>query len=263
MSNKKKTEELTIDPNKTYVFKLNKEHKGHYVVMGRTKVWDEDKKTIRIIRLTNNYESPFEDEQGEDAIPNTSAITFIKGMAKISGREASKIRYLLAHDGNIEKGSNISPSSRHLSYRWELVRLEEVFKKTVSDRKLKHQLREKLFKATKEELYEFAVATYGYKFKTNTSDELLDFALEKVEREPLVVKNNFATKESKLKAKIIGLFRDGTLKNNKGIVTWADGGIEVGQFKVDDENKLTDLMIEFIAKGSKEAKIFEKKLAAL
>lgn len=263
MSNKKKLQEIKIDPKKTYNFKLNKEHKGQYIVMGRTKVWDEESQSIRIIRLTSNYETPYEDEQGDDAIPATTSITFKRGLANISGREANKIRYLLAHDGNIAKGQDISPSSKHLSYRWELINLEEVFKGTVSVKKLKHQLREKLFKASKEELYDFAVATYGYKAKTSTAEELLDFALEKVEREPNVVKDNFATKESKLKSKIIGLFRDGTLKNTKGIVTWTDGGIEVGQFKTDEENKLTDLMIEFIAKGSKEAKIFEKKLATL
>ncbi|HLS53966.1 MAG TPA: hypothetical protein VK031_08335, partial [Tissierellaceae bacterium] len=87
--------------------------------------------------------------------------------------------------------------------------------------------------------------------------------LNKVEHQPEVVNRNFATAETKLKSKIIGLFRNGVLKNTNGIVTWADGGLEVGQFKVTEENKLVDQMVAFVAKGSKEAKAFEKKLAEI
>jgi len=255
--------ELQIDPNKTYIFKLTRDHKGHAVIMGRTKVWDEETKSTRLIRLTTNYKTPYEDEQGNDAIPSSNAITFTRGMAKISGKEENKIRYLLAHDGNADKGANISTTSSHLRFRWRLEDLNEIFKDSVATKKLKHNLREKLFKATKDELYDFAVSTYGYKEKTGNKDELLDFALNKVEHQPEVVNRNFATAETKLKSKIIGLFRNGVLKNTNGIVTWADGGLEVGQFKVTEENKLVDQMVAFVAKGSKEAKAFEKKLAEI
>lgn len=259
----KKSSNFKIDPNKKYEFRLDRPHGGIYVVTGNTRAWDIETERIRTIRLCRNDDTPYEDEQREDAVVDGTGITFKEGKAIIDGKEAYKINFLLAHDGNKDKGSKISPTSRHMSFRWELVNKDEEFKSELRLRKLKHELESKVLSASKEDLLEFLVSIYNYKPVTNSIDELITEVLKKVQVTPQLVKDKFATKETKLKSKIIGLFKSGELVNTKGLVTWKDGGLEVNEFKISEELKLVDSMIEWISKGSKAAVAFEKRLAAL
>lgn len=255
-----------IDPTKKYTFNLNKFHGGVHIIASSSNVWDKHEKRMRRIQLAKNFTSPYADEQDDTAIIDDAGILFKNGTVEIDGREEYKIRYLLAHDGNEDKGGDIAPNSRHLlrhTFRWKLLNHEEVYKDDLKQRKLKHELESKVLDASKEDLLEFLVSVYAYKPKTNTIEELIAEVLKKVQATPQVVKDKFATRETKLKSKIIGLFKDGTIKNTKGVVTWADGGLEVGEFKISEELKLVDAMIEWISKGTKEAKAFEKKLATL
>src|SRR5699024_12534088 len=109
----------------------------------------------------------------------------------------------------------------------------------------------------------FLVATYGYSPKTGTEDELLEVALSKVDSDVEVVKDNFKSEKVKLKSKIVKLFKEKKLRNEKGKVTWTDGGLEVGSFKVSDENILEDHINELYSKDSIQAQVYCKTLVTV
>lgn len=259
----KKVKGFKIDPNKNYKFKLVNPNGGEVIIPCKSTAWDMSENVVKTITLAKNFKSPYDEDQDGVVVVDDVGITFYKGEVIISGKEECKIKYLLAHDGNAEKGGNVAPSSRGLTHRWKLVDQEAIFKDELQLRKLKHDLEAKVLDASKEDLLEFLESVYGYKPKTDSIDELITEVLKKVQVTPQVVKDKFATRETKLKSKIIGLFKSGELVNTKGLVTWKDGGLEVNEFKVSEELKLVDSMIEWIAKGSKDAKAFEKKLASL
>lgn len=252
-----------VDPDKNYKFKFEVPHYGEWLIPSKASVWDVSAKAIKTITLAKNFKSPYDEDQDGVVLIDDAGIVFKKGEVTLSGKEEYKIKFLLAHDGNATKGRNIAPTSSHLTHRWKLVDHEAEFKSDLQLRKLKHELESKILEASKEDLLEFLTSVYGYKPKTDSVDELVTEVLKKVQVTPQVVKDKFATKETKLKSKIIGLFKSGELVNTKGLVTWKDGGLEVNEFKISEELKLVDAMIEWITKGSKGATAFEKKLATL
>lgn len=260
---KKKKNEVEIDPNRSYTFRLTKSHSGRYILPTKTNCWDDEKQETRTIRLTPLSKTPYLDEQPKSAPDYQGVLQFTEGVLRVSGKEEYKIRYLLAHDGNSDKKGNVLPSNKHMRFKYKLVDEVKGFKDKATLRKLKIKMQNELLEASKEDLYDFLVATYGYSPKTGTEDELLEVALSKVDSDVEVVKDNFKSEKVKLKSKIIKLFKEKKLRNEKGTVTWTDGGLEVGSFKVSDENKLVDQMIEWISKDSKKAKDFSKKLATL
>lgn len=260
---KKKKSGFEIDPNKSYTFKLTRKHEGRYIIPNKTDCWDEDKQETRTIRLTQLSKTPYLDEQPESATDYRGIIQFTEGVLRVSGKEEYKIRYLLAHDGNISKGGDVLPSNKHMRFKYKLIDEVKGFKDKAALRKLKIKMQNELLEASKEDLQDFLLATYGYNPRTGTEEELLEVALSKVDKDVEVVKNNFKSEKVKLKSKIINLFKDKKLRNEKGTVTWTDGGLKVHSFKVSEENKLVDQMIEWIAKESKEAKDFSKKLSTV
>lgn len=176
-----------IDPSKKYTFNLNKFHGGVHIIASSSNVWDKHEKRMRRIRLAKNFTSPYVDDQDDTALIDDAGIIFKNGKVEIDGREEYKIRYLLAHDGNEEKGSDIAPNSRHLlrdTFRWSLLDHEELYKNELKQRKLKHELEAKVLDASKEDLLEFLVSVYGYKPKTGTLEELISEVLKKVQTTP-------------------------------------------------------------------------------
>lgn len=257
-----KKKDWGIDSEKKYVFELTRPHGGEYIIGGTARIWCESTNSNRIIRLVDNDDTPFEDEQRADSIPTDKFLKFVKGRLEISGQEVNKILFLRKHDANVTKTKR-SSSSSHYRFKWKEVNLEEVFEGNYKDTKTKHDLKGRILEASYEDLKDFLTSTYRYSPKTDKIEELVEVAFRKVEENPKVVNDNFQTAETRLKSKIIGLFKDGTLIHTQGIVTWNEGGLEVGNFKAKEENKLVDAMILWISKASKEAKDFEKKLATI
>lgn len=258
-SNKSITD-LEFDYTKNYEFRLTSPHQGKYVLPTESRIWDDYTKRQRIIRYTDTEESPYADEQDEGSSLSADRIEFVKGSLFVSGANRQKLLYLLAYDGNADKERMLP--NRNPLFRYKMVDQDKEFKDKAATHKLKIKVQNLLLEASKEELFDFLSAEYGYQPKTDTIDELLTEALRHAERDPEFVSKNFNTEESRLKSKFIQAFKDQTIINTKGVVTWADTGLEIQTFKLGENEKITDLMVQWVAKNSKEATDFIKKLTA-
>lgn len=248
-----------IDPERVYNFELQgagKNHMGRYIIRTENIVYDPVTKSNREVRLCVTEKSPYVDEQSETARASNQPIIFHDGRLSISGREEYKINYLLALDQNADKKGGKSKSI----FKYRLIDEDKLYKQMADNKLLKLKVQVKLAEASKEELLEFLQAEYNYEPKTDGKEELLHKALAFAEVNPQHVLNTFSTEATRLKATVLNAFKDGTLKNTKGVVTWGDTGTEVRAFKVTAGNKLEDQIVEWVGNGSKEATDFAKKL---
>lgn len=258
----KKATELKFDSSTVYTFELvgedGSKHEGKYVIPTSGLSWDEDKNKYRKVRLSPTSESPFVDEQGEDAVTSRSPIIFRKGRLTVSGQEAYKIKYLLSLDHNSEKKSGVNFKS---IYKYKLIDKELTEKEKAELRKLKLKIQNILAEASKEDLADYLLAEYNFVPQTDTFEEVFNKASAYAEVNPKHVLDTFQTEASKMKARFKLAFAKNILKNTKGVVTWADTGTEVQVFKPKEDEQLTDLMVDWVSKNSKEATDFVKKLA--
>lgn len=256
-----KVKDYEIDHKRTYRFKLTKPHRGRYIIPTRGMCWDEDEGRQRIVRLSSTEgATPYLDEQDENSRQSNLNLEFNDGRLSVSGKNPHVIRYLLAYDGNADK-KETSPSSKHLRFKYKLEDEVKDFKNKAELRKFKNKLQNSILEASYEDLKDFLVATYDYSPKTGTVEELIEVALLKVDYEPEVVNKHFKTETSKLKSAIIQAFKDNIIRVDSDVVTWVDTGIEVGKFKPTKDKKLTDLMVDWVGKGTKESKDFIQKMA--
>jgi hypothetical protein len=93
-------EEYEVDPNKTYTFELQ----GEYAEMNRVQIQPEVSTMCavtqkrRMLRLCQYEDSQFLDSQEDDAKPYDMPITITRGSVSIDGKDAFKIKFLLASD---------------------------------------------------------------------------------------------------------------------------------------------------------------------
>lgn len=255
-----KAKSYNWDANKVYRFELigqGKDHKGKYMLPTQTIVYDESAEENREVRFSSTEKSPYVDDQKESSIASKSPIIFKRGRLEVSGREVNKLNYLMALDHNSEKKNRATKPI----YQFRLINEEANFKAMADFKRTKLKVQLALSEASKEELLDFLQAEYNYSPRTDSHDELLHKAMAYAEQDPHHVAKVFNTEESRMKARLIEAFKDGTLKNAKGVVTWGDTGTEVKSFKLSEDNKLTDQMVDWISKGTKEATDFVKKLA--
>lgn len=203
-------------------------------------------------------ESPYLKEQDEYSEASPKLIQFKKGILHVRGVESSLIKYLLAFDGNADK-EKVNPRTK-LVFKYKMVDEEAEFKSSADLRKLRHKVQEILLKSTRAELTDFLKESYGFKPKTSTLDEVLDEALRHADLDPAYVLKTFNTEESKTKALILKCMEANLLKEEKGALIWVETGLQINVFKVPANEDLVDHIWDWIAKQSKEAKDFAKKL---
>lgn len=254
----KSVNELEIKPNAIYEFELDlpkgQTHDGIYIVPKHGMSYDESDGTFKRVRLSESETSPYLEEQSEESTASRELLKFKRGKLSVSGYRENVVRYLLAFDGNAEKTVR-HHSNRGLSFKYKLKDKEAIFKKSANDMRLEVKAKSLLLEAEVEELTQFLVAYYDYKTKTDSEDEIVAVALGKAESNPQFVIENFKTEQQVLKFKVIEGFKKELLTNNKGVVSWTDNGLEVGKFGNADV-KLSDDMVAWIIKGSKESKDF-------
>lgn len=259
MAAKATKKNLEFDSEKNYKFELTTPHQGMYILPKEAIVYCETKKALREIRLSPTSESPYKDEQKDSDELSSDILQFVKGSMSVSGIETYKLNYLLALDNNVDKTKR-NPKFQG-SFLFKLIDEVEIFENKAKNKKLEIQIASKLADASKEDLANFLLAEYNYTPKTDSLDELFTVALQKAQANPSLVLKTFNTEENKLKSALIDSFKQGVLKNTKGVITWAETGTEIQTFKVEEGDKLTDLMVAWVAKGGKEATDFVKKLA--
>lgn len=255
-----KAKSYNWDVNKMYRFELTgqgKDHKGKYMLPTQTIAYDESEKENREIRFSSTEKSPYVEEQKASSLASKSPIIFKKGRLEVSGREVNKLNYLMALDHNSAKSLRATKPI----YLFKLIDEEANFKSLADFKRVKLKVQLALSEASKEELLDFLKGEYNYTPRTDSEDELLNKALAYAEQDPHHVSKVFNTEESRMKARLIDAFKEGILKETKGIVTWGDTGVEIKSFKMSPDSKLTDLLVDWISKGSKESTDFVKKLA--
>lgn len=259
----KSVNDLEIKFDRMYEFELQpingKQHEGLYIIPSEALVWDESQGKVRRIRLCDGETSPYVDEQSEWAKKTRTLVTFKRGKYSTSGSKENVVRYLLAYDGNVDK-SRTNPNNKALTFKYKLKDHEELFRKSASDIKLELKAKQLLADAESTDLKEFLVSYFHYVPKTETEEELFAIAMSKAEDNPQFVLENFKTETQKTKFKIIEGFKNEILINTKGVVTWAETGLEVGKFG-DDQHKMSDDMTTWVIKGTKDAKEFFTKLS--
>lgn len=247
------------DANKTYTFELINtavRHKGKYVLPSESVVFDDG--VYRKVRLSTTATSPFVDEQDDTTKVSPMPIVFIKGVLHVSGRDRYKLDYLMALDHNIENNSRaqIKPL-----FKYKLVNKEANEKSKAEIIKLKLKVQNILAEASKQDLADYLFAEYNYTPQTDSIDELFNLVASYAEVDPKHVLDTFQTEASKLKARLAFAFKKDVLKNTKGVITWSDTGTEIVVLKPKEGEQITDLMVDWISKNSKEALDFVKKLA--
>lgn len=254
-----KKKEYNWDSDKTYDFELVGEgahHQGKFIIQTTSTVFENNK--YRRVRLAPTELSPYVDEQDESALPSRTPVVFKKGRLTVSGDQEYVLNYLMSLDHNVENNSKakIKPL-----FKFKLVNKEENEKSKASLRKLKLKIQNILAEATQQELADYLMAEYNYTPKTDTQEEVFNKASAYAEVNPQHVLDTFQTEASKLKARLAYAFKKNVLKNTKGVITWSDTGTEILVLKPKENEQITDLMVDWISKNSKEAIDFVKKLA--
>jgi hypothetical protein len=91
---------FVINPKKIYEFRLQGAYKtrNRQQIQPETNAWCEKTKQRRVLRLCQYEESPWKDEQSEGAKTYDRPLTFVKGVLRVDGRDAFKIRHLINCD---------------------------------------------------------------------------------------------------------------------------------------------------------------------
>lgn len=254
-----KKKEQSWDFNRTYEFELTGEganHQGKFIIPTTSMVYDSGK--YRRLKLSPTEDSPYVDEQDDTALPSRTPIVFKKGRLTVSGSQQYILNYLMALDHNEENGSQarIKPL-----FKFKLVNKEANEKSKAELRKLKLKIQNILAEASQQELADYLYAEYNFVPQTDTHEEVFNKASAYAEVNPKHVMDTFQTEASKLKARLQHAFAKNVLKNTKGVITWADTGTEIIVLKPKEGEQITELMVDWISKNSKEATDFVKKLA--
>lgn len=247
--------EFEIDPNKTYHFRLLENSTSPRKILPReAKVWHEPTKSTRIIRLCSTEESPFKDEQDEDAIIDRKPLIITDGNLYIEGTEANRIRFLLEYDGNASKKKTLTGNG-HIAKMYELVdnQKEVADKLTAEEAELEARILVK--DANEEDLKNYLRSVYLLPVDTMSPKEIRLEAnnLAKDEANAKDILKNFNNPIHKIKAKVQRLFSAGELDDKEDTVRWKNGSV-ILQLKKGE--RADDALAKWVLEGSQSAKDF-------
>ena len=196
--------EFEIDPNKTYHFRLLQNTTSQRKILPReAKVWHEPTKSTRIIRLCSTEDSPFKDEQDEDAILDRKPLIITDGNLFIEGTEANRIRFLLEYDGNAAKKKTLTGNG-HIAKMYELVDNQKEVADKLTAEEAELEARVLVKDADEEELRDYLRSVHLLPVDTMTSKEIRLQAnnLAKNEVNAKDILKNFNNPIHKIKAKV-------------------------------------------------------------
>lgn len=248
-------EEFEIDPNKTYHFRLIQNSTNPRKILPReAKVWHEPTGTTRLIRLCSTEDSPYVDEQDENAVIDRKPLIITDGNLFIEGTEANRIKFLLAYDGNAAKSKTLTGNG-HIAKMYELVdnQKEVADKLTAEEAELEARILVK--DANEEELRNYLRSTHLLDVDNMTSKEvrLKGNDLAKNEANAKDILKNFNNPIHKIKAKVQKLFSAGELDDREDAVRWKNGSI-ILQLKKGE--RADDALAKYVLEGSQGAKDF-------
>lgn len=252
-----KKEEFEIDPNETYEFELiGKYATGKtYQIQQEAKVWDEDTKSIRRVRLAPFEDSPYVDEQREDTNVSSRPLTFSYGKLSIKGTDAYKIKYLRSLD-SIEGKEKVLPENMGEKNLFRMIDKAKVIDSELELEENKLKARQTVSKANDTDLANFMRSRFGADLvKGKDSKQIKTSAYQKADEMPTLFLVDFNNPKHKIKSQLQKAFE-------KGDILVVDGEISNKQgksvFKFDTgRHSFDEAAARWIMEGSKEAKEFQ------
>jgi len=244
---------VEIDPKKTYNFKSIGIESPRIILAREMQTWDDELGIERTIRLCDTEQSPYVDEQEENARLTNTMLSLDGGNYNVSGMKANIIRYILASDF-IKGKSQVIPENE--GFR-NLIELEDTQRETASQLKREDEEDEAndiVRNASIEELRDYLQSVYLINLDDDGEVKLT--ARRKAKDNPVEFVKNFNNPLHKLKANVQKLLANGELSESGGVVKWA----KTGAVAVTLDRKVTDVpegVAKFVLAGSKEAKAFK------
>lgn len=248
--------DFEIDPDKVYEFELQKRTQARHNIPTTARVWCEATGTVRDIRFCKTEDSPYVDEQSEDARTERELIRFSSKTLNIPGKEEAKIRYLLAYDGNADK-KQVLPSSNVLKGLYKLKDHEAEDKQAIEYFKAKKKAADVVENAKEEDLKVFMQSRFG--LKSERSDEILKEAYRRADSNPMIfINGDFNNPKHAVKALVQDAVSQAKLVVETNEVKYKTGAVV---FTFDQSRHTYDeALARWVMEGSKEAKEFEKML---
>lgn len=249
---------IKIDPKRRYHFRLKHRANPQTFLPREAKVWDEDTERTRTIRLCSVENSPYIDEQQEDAHTDATAAVFIDGNLYINGTEANKIKFVLAFDG-YDKKKTILPMSEDLRDMYELVDEDKLSianlnkEEAILDAKM-------LIKGSKmSDIKNFMRSVFLLSVDQMSDSDVKTSAYASAETNPYTFLNEFTNPIHEVKANIQKLFGLQMLIEADGAVKWADNGGVILTYN-DKKERADDALAKFVILGEKPAKEFKERM---
>lgn len=249
--------EFEIDPDKTYVFKLVGEHAPVSFYPSTMKTYDEFTKRSRQIRVCSIEESPYVDEQADDAEEDFKPIIFTEGELRISGKDANRIKYLLATDSIKGKGKTL-PENQHLVNRFELEDKSALIKLKLQREDDEVEAKQLVKKASQEDLRNYLRSVYLLAVDTMSDDEILLEAAIKAKQDPTNWLKDFNNPLHKIKGGIQKLFAKGELDDSNGAIKWRKTGGVILNYDEKLGVRSDEVLAKWALIDSKEAKDFKQ-----
>lgn len=254
---KPKKEEFKIDPNETYEFELiGKFASGKtYQIQQESKVWDEETKSIRRVRLAPFEDSPYVDEQREDTTVSSRPISFSYGKLNVKGTDAFKIKYLRALD-SIEGKEKTLPENAGERNLFRMIDKVAKIDEELELEENKLKAKQVVAKAGETDLANFMRSRFGSEtVKGKEPKQVKTEAYQKADENPSLFIVDFNNPKHKIKAQL-------QKAHEKGEITVADGEVSNKQgksiYKFDaGRHAFDEAVARWVMEGSKEAKEFQ------
>lgn len=248
-------EEFEIDPSKTYHFRLTQKSTNPRKILPReAKMWHEPTQKTRIIRLCSTEDSPFKDEQDENALVDRKPLIITDGNLYLEGIEANRIRFLLEYDGNASKSKTL-PVNAHIAKMYELVDNQKEVSDRLTAEEVELKARVMIQDSNEDELRNYLRSVHLLAVDTMTEKEvrLAGSGLAKDPNNAKEMLKNFNNPLHKIKAKIQKLFITGDLDDKENAVRWSNGSI-ILQLKKNE--RADETLAKWVLEGTAAAKDF-------
>lgn len=248
---------IEIDPRKDYEFKLKHKQNARSILSNEAKVWDDEKGATRLIKLCSTENSPYVDEQSDGAIPDRTVLCFNNGQMIVNGREANKIKYLLAFDG-YDKKSKVLNENMYLKDMYELVDKGKITENQVDREEAELEAKILVKGASGRDLSNFLRSRWLEDVDNMTDKEILSKGYKYAGEQPYIFLNDFTNPIHKIKGNVQKLFSKGLLDDANGVIAWNDTKGVILTIDPTKGVRADEALAKWVLIGSQEAKEFEK-----
>lgn len=246
---------VKIDPRKTYHFKLKHSENPRTLLPRESKVWCEETKSTRLIKLCSIEESPYADEQHEDSVLDRTPICFTDGDLYVRGTEGNRVKFILAFDG-WDKKEKVLDQNYFVRDKYELVDQGKITAADVKLDEAKIDAGILVREASEEDLSDFLRSRFLEDVHSKTPQEVKRLGYKHASDDPYIFLNDFTDPMFKIQANIQKLFVAGQLSDNGGVVRWTDTqGIIM---HLPEGKRADEALAKWIVGGSDESKDFAK-----